>query len=221
MVSPLFRLDEGNIVLMFGSQALDFSEASASQLRSILLGTPSYQWIIDTIIELPRFWDIVSEALPGLQHSPSKELLKSLNDWLRTGNFPEGTFPLPNTILTPLAVITHLTQYLKFLELCQPDPAQRDNLQVSFKYKTETLGLCTGLLSSAAVSSSANQAQLQRYGAVAVRLAMVIGALVDTKDTETEPDGKWKSFSVAWGSAEAGTEMVRLLKDFPEVWSQA
>ena len=71
------------------------------------------------------------------------------------------------------------------------------------------------------MSSSANQAQLQRYGAVAVRLAMVIGALVDIKDTETEPDGEWKSFSVAWSSAEAGTEMVRLLKDFPEVWSQA
>lgn len=217
MVSSPFLLDEENIVLIFGSQALDFNEESASQLRSTLLGTPTLQWIPEIITELPRYWDAISKALPGLQHFPGAKLLEGLNEWLRIGKFPEGTFPLPNILLTPLVVITHLTQYSTFLELCQPDPAQRDNLQASFKYRTETLGLCTGLLSSAAVSSSASQAQLQEYGEVAVRMAMAIGALVDAQDTETDSQGKWKSFSVAWSSAESGDEMVRILKEFPEV----
>ena len=221
MASSTSQLDGRDLVLVFGSQALDFNAASTSQLRSTLLGTPSYLWMIDTILELPRVWDTVSEALPELNYSYVKKLLQRFSDWLRTGEFPEETFPLQNTVLTPLTVIAHLTQYLKFLELCQPESWQRDNFPLYTRYKTETLGLCTGLLSSAAVSSSANHAQLRRYGAVAVRLAMVIGALVDIEDTETDPDGKWKSFSISWTSAEVKSELNRLLEEYPEVWSPA
>jgi hypothetical protein len=48
-------------------------------------------------------------------------------------------------------------------------------------------------------------------------MAMLIGALVDAQDTETDSQGKWKSLSVAWSSAESNGEMVRMLKAFPEV----
>ena len=217
MVLSPSRLHEGNLILIFESQTLDFNEASANRLRSILLETPTLQWIPETMKGLSQHWDSISKALPALQQFPGSKHLEGLNEWLRIGRFPEGSFHLPNILLTPLVVITHLAQYSAFLELFHPDPTLRDNLQASFKYKTETLGLCTGLLSSAAVSSSANWAQLEAYGAVAIRMAMAIGALVDAKDTETDPEGKWKSVSVGWKSTEAGDEMVRVLKDFPEV----
>lgn len=217
MVSSLSRSEKGNLVLVFGSQALDFNETSASQLRSVLLGTPSLQWILHTIEELPQFWNMVSDNVPELEVSSGVEPLASLMFWLQSGSFPKGSFPLPNTILTPLVVISHLTQFLRFVELCQPDLARQDSFQESLKYKTETLGLCTGLLSSAAVSCSANQAQLQRYGAVAIRLAMVIGAMVDARDGDGETGGKWKSYSVGWNSAEVEVEAIKLLKNYPEV----
>jgi hypothetical protein len=60
------------------------------------------------------------------------------------------------------------------------------SVPVSYKNCTETLGLCTGLLSAVAVSSSVNKTQLHNYGAVAIRLAMTFGALVNTEDMETK-----------------------------------
>lgn len=217
MVALSNKPNEGNIVLLFGSQALDFNEESANQLRSTLLDSPSYQWILDVVEELPDHWERVSKELPDLQPLHGKEQLQNLKAWLEKDQFPQGVFPLTNLLLTPLVVITHLTQYLKFLDICNPGVVQHDNIPTSLKFSTETLGLCTGLLSSAAVSSSASQAQLEQHGAVAIRLAMVIGALVDARDTETSSQGKSKSFSVAWNSAEAGSEMIKILNTAPEV----
>lgn len=214
---PPFSPDEGTLVLVFGSQALDFNEESAEQLRSALLGKTNLEWISETILELSTYWGVISGALPVLKTFAGFEHLEGLNEWLRTGKFPNGSFPLPNILLTPLVVITHLAQYSAFLEHFQADLGLRDNLQSSLKYRTETLGLCTGLLSAAAISSSANQAQIQKYGAAAIRMAMAIGALVDAKDTVSGSQSKWKSFSIGWSPAN-DEEVVRILKDFPEVW---
>jgi hypothetical protein len=217
MNSSSSPLGDGNIVLIFGSQTLDFNEESATQLRSCILETPALQWVLETILELPEHWNTIAKAAPGLENFPGSKHLEGLSHWLKTGRFPDGSFPLPNILLTPVVVITHLAQYSAFLEILLPNNSTRENLSALLNYKTETLGLCTGLLSAAAVSSSVNQAQLQKYGAVAVRMAMAIGAFVDGKDAEEGSKGKWKSFSVGWSSTEAGEQMSRILKDFPEV----
>jgi hypothetical protein len=217
MATPPLQIDERNIILLFGSQALDFNEEAARQLRSTLQENSNFEWICKAIAELPEHWDAVSRVVPRLQKFSGAGLLETLNAWLRIGKFPEDIFPLPNILLTPLVVITHLIQYTQFLEICQPNAYLRSQLPVSFKNSTETLGLCTGLLSAVAVSSSANEAQLHNYGAIAIRLAMIIGALVDAEDMEAKLERKWKSFSVAWTSADASVELVRILKDYPEV----
>ena len=221
MVAPLVCSAAGTKVLLFGPQVLEFNEESASQLRSTLLNTPGFRWLLDTIAELPGYWDTLLETVPSLQHFPGAKLLEDLNNWLRTGKFTQASFRLPNILLTPLVIIIHLAQYLKFLGLIQPDPSKRHNLYASFGQDTETLGLCSGLLSAAAVSCSADQAELQHYGAVAVRLAMVIGALVDAHDVSIDLQGGSSSFSVAWNSSETGAEMSEILKSFPEVSKMA
>ena len=103
----------------------------------------------------------------------------------------------------------------------QPNPGERHDLHGSNKQNTETLGFCTGLLGAIAVSSSATQAQFQHYGAVAIRLAMLIGALVDAQDKSEDLYGESKSFSAAWNSPECGAEMTRILERFPEVRSRS
>lgn len=217
MVADLSLPGRGTTILLFGPQALSFHEDSFSQLRSTLLDTPSHRWIIDTIIELPGYWNSLSHALPRLQPTPGAKLLEDLNDWLRKDTFTQASFPLPNILLTPLVVITHLTQYSRYLELVQPDSVEINDLNASFEQNVETLGFCTGLLSAIAVSSSANQGQLRQFGAVAVRLAMLIGALVDAQEISADLHGESMSFSVAWNSAQSGAEMTRILKRFPEV----
>lgn len=217
MVAPLSRLVSGTNVLLFGSQALAFNEESFRHLRSTLLDSPDNRWSLDIIAKLPGYWDPLSKSVSKLQHFPGAKLLQELNDWLKTGEVTQASFPLPNILLTPLVVITQLTQYSRFLELAQPDCPEPRDLHASFKHNAETVGLCTGLLSALAVSSSGNQAQLQHYGAVAVRLAMLIGALVDAQDTSADLQGESKSFSVAWNSLESGLEVTAILQRFPEV----
>lgn len=217
MVVPLVRAVPGTKVLLFGPQALGLDAESASQLRQTLLSTPGLSWLLDTIAELPGHWESLAKAVPSLQPLPGAELLQDLANWLKTGHFSQASFPLPNVLLTPLVVVTHLAQYLKFLELIQPDSPEGRDLHASLQRDAETLGLCSGLLSAAALSCSADQVQLQHYGAVAVRLAMMVGALVDAQDVSVDGHGGSKSFSVAWNSPESGVQMTEILKGFPQV----
>ena len=193
--------------LLFGSQALAFKTKSFRQLRAELLDSPNCLWILRVLAELPTYWDTVIQSIPRLKSFPGIKLLHSLNEWLRTGEAPEEAFPLPNILLTPLVVLIHLIQYAKFLEINQ----------LSFKNNHEVVGLCTGLLSAQVASSSENQGEFEEYGGVAIRLAMLYGAVVDAQDTEADPQGESKSISVAWISPESDAVLTQILKFFPEV----
>ena len=213
-MSSHFDFASGTKILIFGSQTLAFDEESARQLRSALLDGPCFSWILGTISELPSYWKSASEAIPTLQHSPSGELLRDLRDWLQTGSFTQLSFPLPNAVLTPLVVISHMIQYSEFLGLVLPNFSEHHDSSPAFQKTTETLGLCTGLLSAAAASCSADQLQLQRFGAVAVRLAMLIGSLVDAQDVLGGLEGQSKSFSITWSSPTLRERVTEILERF-------
>ena len=66
------------------------------------------------------------------------------------------------------------------------------------------------------MSNSADKKQFQQNGAVALRIGMLIGMLVDTHDAQAK-SGESISLATVWNSAEAGEEMTRIMKDFPEV----
>ena len=217
MDTPSLQAQLGTTLLLFGPQALSFTEESVSQLRKALLDLPMNQWILDTVAGLPGHWTHVSENYTSIQVINGAVLLQDLTDWLRTGKFTQASFPLPNVLLTPLVVITHLVQYLGYLDLIQSGSEKQEDLHGVFKNDVETLGFCTGLLSALAVSSSANQVELQQHGAVVIRLAMLIGAVVDVRDIAAGPHDVSKSFSLAWNSSETGTEVTRIVKSSPEV----
>jgi hypothetical protein len=61
----------------------------------------------------------------------------------------------------------------------------------------ETLGLCTGTLSAFAVDSSPSIEGIHQHGAVAVRLAILNGAIVDAEEASAGPGGESVSFSVS------------------------
>jgi len=90
------------------------------------------------------------------------------------------------------------------------------SLYASDGQQEETFGFCTNLLSALAVSSAGNQAQFQQYSAAAVRLAALIGALIDAQDVFGE---HWEStsFATICISNQAKTKMTRIMKQFPKV----
>ena len=67
------------------------------------------------------------------------------------------------------------------------------------------------------MSSPANQQEFEKYGAVAVRLAMLIGAVVDAQEVLDTSCGRAKSYATAWKNPKMGAEMIRIMDKFPEV----
>lgn len=203
----------GPTILLFGPLALSFDETAFSQIRKIVVENEDSRWALDTIAEFPQIWKALTTSIPSLKTSSGLKQLEDLSDAFRTGRPLETPFPLPNKLLIPLVIVSHLIQYAAYLrnstEEQQVDPFSTSNLP-----DRETLGLCTGLLSAFAVSSSENSEQFKKYAAVAVRLAMLIGTVVDAQDEATEPS---KSLSAAWNSIEGGEELKRIVKSFPEV----
>ncbi|KAI9879282.1 MAG: hypothetical protein M1830_009012 [Pleopsidium flavum] len=218
MAGRIFRPTGGNTVLLFGPQALSFNEDSFRRLRSSVSSTASQHWVLDTIEELPGYWDTLCKEFPKLLAVPGAELLQDLGDWFKTGVMgQQGTSHLPNILLSPLVVIAQLTQYTEYLKVSDPESRDRQNLYAPSQPDTETLGFCTGILSAMVVSCSTNQTQFAEYGAIAVRLAMLIGAVVDAQDAQDD-NGESRSLATVWRSHQSALEMTGILQRFPEAY---
>jgi len=214
-MASLSELGSNPKSFVFGPQAISFDVDAFHKLRLQLQETPRSQWALNTAADLPSEWGTISENIKKLQDFDGKSLLERLNEWLVGAPIPEGSFPLPNTLLSPLVVIAQLIQYCAFLEAALPELRDTDELPATTKASTETLGLCTGTLSAFVVACSSSLADIGRYGAVAVRLAMLAGALVDAEEAARDVDDKSMSFSASWSAEESGISDV--LGKFPEV----
>lgn len=203
-------------IFLFGPQVLAFDIGSFNNLRAQLLKAHN-RWALDAVSVLPSTWETLVKDIPRLHHLDGRQLLEDLVVGLSAGKISPSLFPLPNILLSPLVVIAHLTQYSAFLKTALPDLDDADELPSPLTDSTKILGLCTGLLSAIAVSCSSNLSQLQHYGAVAVRLAMLVGALVDAEEVSPDSDGSSASFSVSWSGLESRTNVKQLLEGFSEV----
>lgn len=211
-MDPLALNPRGETVLLFGSQSLSFDANSFNVIRTSLEKEENLRWIRHTVADLPSVLSTALQHVPNLKDCETWacSMVQKLNDWLDSGHQPSSLDPsaLPNTILTPLVVILHLSQYMRYLTASSSD--QDNKLFSERQLETyETLGLCTGLLSSLAVSSSRTRLQLEKYGSVAIRLAMLVGLVVDARNQSTS---HWPSRSIAamWYSEEQKMRMLEV-----------
>ncbi len=236
MVCTESRNRQESTVLLFGPQALSFNKQFEKVRHSLSREAGGQHWILDAVAELPRYWVALTERLPRIKGTvPGEKHLADLDLWLRRAPLEddrqEGLQHFPNLILTPLVVLTQLTQYWRYLELSHQtnENGAKSDLQAdllarqnnSEANKVQTLGFCTGLLSAFAVASARNQNEFEKYGAVAVRLAMLVGALIDAQETWNRElgHGPSKSYATAWHNAEQGQDMRRIIdKLFPQAY---
>jgi hypothetical protein len=220
MVDRLAHPKSGNTILLFGPQALSFDQDAIHALRSTLLGTEAHRWIIDVIADFPQCLDTISKTFPKLVTRRTQKLIEDLNNWFRTEDvsIPTEGFSLPNTLLNPLVIIAQLTQYTTYLSLSNPHVVEGQDIYAFSQQNKEALGFCTGLLSALAISSSNNKAQFQKHGAVALRVGMLIGMVVDAQEA-SPMIGESKSLAVVWNSPKGSEEVKEILKTFPEVSS--
>ncbi|KAL7899822.1 citrinin polyketide synthase [Trichoderma sp. SZMC 28014] len=204
-------------VFVFGPQALSFNAASFESLRSKLHSDPLHGWALDTLSTLPETLASVSTEISKLQQTDGVKALEALSKALRTGHVQPDFFPLPNILLSPLVVVSQLVDYVAFLKASEPTLHETLKLPTPKNTDAETLGLCTGLLSAFAVASAGSIADLQRYGAASVKLAMLSGALVDAEDASRAPGKRSTSFSVSWAAA-SSIDVDAVLNKYAEAY---
>lgn len=194
------------LVYLFGSQALSLSHEDVAKLRISVLDDPQLEWIVKVVAEMPA---IIGEYSSGSGHKlPSKVLtdVQSLHQLFNTdGPIVHLPTSLPNTILSPLVAIGHLVEYKSLIDSETPTHGPG----------SETLGLCTGMLSAFAVAASKDGESLAQYGAVALRLAVLIGAIVDA--TEQSEAGPSRSFAAAWTGQTMHHDIAQIASDLPGV----
>ncbi|KAF2800562.1 hypothetical protein K505DRAFT_228585 [Melanomma pulvis-pyrius CBS 109.77] len=194
--------------LLFGPLSLSLPPSTLATLRDTILSSPHHAWIQRVISSFPALYSHLSTKLPHLQNAKSNTRVEELAAWLQDGKDLEDNMDgMPNTILAPIVVISQLVQYSSFRELQNGNDGEEE-------YKLEeTVGFCIGLLSAFTVSLShrTTLAEFEKHASTAVRLAMLIGAVVDAQDVQ-DNGGLSTTLSVAWKRGDAG-EMSRELED--------
>lgn len=188
-------------VLLFGSQALGFDQQTFRQLSTSIVNSANHVWALRTIDELPDIWETICNELPHLRASPGAAHVSKLGSWFRKGKLEMAS--LPNTLLSPLVVVAQLTQYATFAAMREEEALP----------PSETVGFCIGLLSAFAVSAATRRSDFERYAATAIRIALLVGALVDVEELQ-EPSA---TIAVAWRKPQGEDELADVLNSFPDV----
>jgi hypothetical protein len=213
-------------IMVFGPQCLSLDQELGHWLRDQLLNDPELHWALESLRSLHSYAHNISSAIPILHHLDLDDVLQRLSSWLQTGPDKENIlhWPLSNTILTPLTVTLHLVQLLQGTK--QPYPSQNTTkladgcarLKLPGKVP-EILGLCTGSLSAAVISCSHNEEKLKAFVSVALRLAMLIGAIVDATDLSLRQSERAFSCSVSWTHSNGHQILKEIISNFPSVSS--
>jgi len=210
MTSQSVQPKHSAVVLLFGPQALSFDRETFRALRSAVDSIDHGSWVKNVFAELPQLYVAFTTHFP--QYYVQQQLL-SLEELVSCFEEPnidlQNIDNLANSILTPLVVIWQLLQYSHV-----SDFTSETNRQTW--HTIETLGLCTGILSAIAVSSGHDQNSFQSYAAVSIRLAMLVGVIVDQQD-KAGTSGTSKSFATHWTSPEAGHRLKDIVEGSAEV----
>ncbi|KAF4591863.1 Polyketide synthase [Ophiocordyceps camponoti-floridani] len=185
-------------LLVCGPLITNPDEAHLSRLRSLLLHDPVLADLREAVAELPHLWALLLTREPSLQRVGAGPLLEILAEWLTAGTpaaLPFSVSRSGNALLAVLTVLDHILEYIVYL-----------NRQEGHDRILESVagggiqGLCVGLLSAVALACSTDKHDVSRYGAVAVRLALCVGAFVDLDEScASEPS---VCLSARWPRAE-------------------
>lgn len=206
-----------SLLLLFGPQFLSFGDKELCRVQEQILRIPNHDWITTIITDLPRHWNSVLDALPQLKSVCEKTAVDDLANWFPDGSFKATKFPLPNVLLTPLVVIAQLSQYYEYSEAengaRESDVASRVQSQRSL----EVTGFCTGMLSALVVALSQGHDAFVKNAATAVRLAMLIGAVVDAQDVSRGAPNEARSITAMWTSPLERKDVEKVLDKFEDV----
>lgn len=231
-------------LIVCGSQTIPPSRETLDNLASYLTKSPNpeLQAVREVLLALPELWATLKATEPQFQ-ALSDEPIISLRDWLSRHDTDsedgDDSYSLshlkiletlPNILLAPLTVIIHIAQYSQYLDslgLVDSDDAhvhirQSTASQNTTEMESRFQGLCIGSLSATALDASPTRTALARNATAAVKVALCIGAYVDSQrlaDSGCNSCSEMVCFTARWGADCCREMMEGMLSRYPEVCS--
>lgn len=184
------------------------------QLRESLRNSSTLSTLDDAVVELPHIWTILVKGHPALGEIQGASLLRDLKGWITGDSDSLGNSKplLSNMHLGPLTVVLQVMEYLSYLARSEVDHNEvlRPVAHGGFQ------GLCTGFLTASALSCSEDTAEIGTHAAVALRLALCIGAMVDLENQRGVFPAKMVSLTAPWTSATDRSRVTTILAGYKE-----
>nr|ALQ32819.1 putative polyketide synthase [Fusarium dlaminii] len=208
-------------LLVCGSVITDPDHAYLSRIRCSIIHNPHLADLRDAITELPELWSLLVKREPSLGRVSAALVLKHLVEWIKGDNsfLPLAGRTSRNAQLAVLTVLAHISEYMIYLsshDMNEEDGHGNLDAHASILEGVRDggiQGLCVGILSAIALACSSTITDLAKHGAVAVRLALCVGALVDLDEIElSEPT---VSLCTRWpqGEGDGREELLKAVID--------
>ena len=197
-----------------GPQTILPPQRSLEHLRDYLTNDRNLKELHQAILELP---DLLSqlEANDTRLQKISPLPLNTLRSWVLNHDFAlEVPEALPNILLAPLTILIHIVQYIEYL-----DQLELDDAHVHVRKATchgGFQGLCTGSLSATALACSSTRSEIGQHAAIALKLAMCIGAYVDLGRV-AGADSTMTCFIARWGDCSQREDVEQILSRYSQV----
>ncbi|KAF2258973.1 ketoacyl-synt-domain-containing protein [Lojkania enalia] len=196
--------------LLFGPQTKLPAKEQSQDIRNFLTTSPALRPFLNAIQELPSFWDALVASDRALDCVPGQQSIDILLQWLNGQTIPSFDSE-NNSLCTPLTVIVQIVQYFQYLAKA----TLRHDQVLASATAGGVQGFCTGILSALAISSCCDEEEIAAQASVALRLALCIGAYVDS----ARPTNSSKMACIVVRSQTPGK--IRELPHLLERWKQA
>ncbi|KAI0424072.1 putative polyketide synthase [Xylaria sp. FL1042] len=212
---------------VFGGHIGPQSKQSLEKHVRQILNGPNAKWMLDTLADMPRYWEAVIEKIPEMAGTmQGTRLLTDLESWLRHGITADDSIAsdeeIPDIWIGFMMIAIQLDQYWRYLEfrfngqagrVDDPQAELVQHHQSTGSDKVETVGFCAGMIAAVAVASSHNRLDFEKYGAAALRIGVMMAALVGACEEWSKGLGKGGSVSMAtaWRTPKQGEDMARIV----------
>lgn len=204
-------------MLVFGPHTQSPPGETLEELRQELNSSTRLSALKHAVSDLPRFWKSLADFDPELRQVPGASYLGQLAQWLRDGgSLPGDHNDAPNHYGLAVTALLQISQYSRYLDHLGKDAHPRVLHSVE---AGGIQGFCSGFLSTIAVASAETEADLGSTAAVALRLAVCIGAYVDQNGMYAQKPDKYSCVAIRWKEirSDGKAEVANMIRSFPNV----
>ncbi|KAK7993967.1 C6 finger domain-containing protein [Apiospora arundinis] len=206
-------------ILVFGPQGDLASEKTRQDLRLELNSSTRLSALREAVDDLPQFWEALVNFDPSLGRVPGAKYIGELKQWLNNtaAPVPYPQTSVPNHCALALSVLVQITQYTHYLDHLGHNSHPR---VLSSTRLGGVHGFCVGILSAIAVAVSTTEADLGHFAAIALRLAVCIGAYVDLDGIYSSIPTGYRAIALRWreGRVEDKAEVTDILESTADAY---